>query len=369
MRAVDLILDSGAYSAWRKQEELNVDEYIAYIQKHKEHLYEYVNLDKIPGAFGKKPSAGEVEASAQLGWKNLLLMHKEGLKPMHVFHQGERRYWLEKMLGEGLEYVGISPANDRTTKQKIEWLDEIFSFLCGTKGFPMVRTHGFGVTSLPILFRYPWFSADSVSWILFGAYGQVLVPHPKPDDSGYDYTVSPYVVHVSTQSKEPGKERLPGSVASDQMANYSAMGANMQEYIRRYFRYEQLDFESTRDTHKGRLKANCRFYRRIAEQTQPQPFFSRTGFFSPQDSVLGHEDNQYGKLRLVFTTTGTDDDSGLLTEEGLRERLISWYHIRGNNAVDIEYYVRTGLVRSRRPKLKAAFRGATTRPRLEVVDA
>jgi hypothetical protein len=156
-RQVDLVLDSGAFSCWKRQEELKLDEYIEFCHLHKAYIWEQVNLDTIPGHFGKVPSPAEVEESAAKSHKNALLMRAAGLEPMPVYHMGERRYWLDKIIGDGFKYVGISPANDRTTKQKVEWLDEIFGHICGSKGFPQVKTHGFGVTALPILFRYPWY--------------------------------------------------------------------------------------------------------------------------------------------------------------------------------------------------------------------
>lgn len=354
MNKVDLILDSGAYTAWKKQETLKVEGYIDFINKHKDCLWEYVNLDVIPGAFGKKPSRDEVEASAAKGWENLIKMRDAGLRAMPVFHMGERRYWLERMIGEGFDYIGISPANDRTTKQKQAWLDEIFGFLCGDKGFPQIRTHGFGMTSLPLLYRYPWFSADSVSWILFGAYGFVLIPFKKRDGVGYDYTTPPYTVHVSDRSSSETEE-APNSAAIDGAKMFDSVGPNMQKYIRNYLESEGFSLEVLRSSHAGRAQANCRFYRRISSSFELQPFLQHLqggrGIFDHTEvSSLGSSTNLFGPLRLVFTTGSLDGEANLLNEEGIRERLISYYHIRDQKDLDLEHYVRYGFIPKRTKK-------------------
>lgn len=344
-KTVDLLLDSGAFSAWRQRTKIRVEDYIEFCHRYPGIFQEIVNLDVIPGGgFGKMPSAAEVDQSASEGWRNMETMRKYGIKPMHVFHMGESFSWLKRMLDEGLDYIGISPANDRTSRQKIKWLDEVFGFLCGDKGYPQVRTHGFGVTSLPILFRYPWFSADSVSWILFGAYGQILIPKPKPE-GGYDYTKSPYVIHVSNRGKDDKFRRPAGAVALDLDSNIDHMGTMMREYIQGYLDHEGFNLQEARDTHMGRLKVNCRFYKRIAEQTKPQPFFQKRTLLDSKPSPYGQVTCPFEKLKLVFTTTGADEDSGLMNQEGIRDRLISYYHIRDDTVVDLPYYVETGICR------------------------
>jgi len=173
---INVILDSGAFSAWTKFKAIDLDDYIAFINQHKDLVDFYINLDVIPGNFGRIPTAEEVEESALAGIKNLEYMESKGLKPMPVFHQGEELKYLTIYIEKGYDYIGISPANDRSTKDKIQWLDGIFEFISDDKGFPTIKTHGFGVTALEIMFRYPWFSVDSASWAFTGAFGSILIP-------------------------------------------------------------------------------------------------------------------------------------------------------------------------------------------------
>src|SRR5487761_2695056 len=215
---LDLMLDSGAFTAWRKKSSVDLEEYINYIRKNCEHIDIAVNLDVIPGEFGRVPEPAEVEASAQQGWNNMLTMEAEGIFPMPVFHMGESFKWLHRMIEHGSRYIGISPANDRTTNEKILWLDRVFVEIVDSKGWPVVKTHAFGVTSVPILFRYPWYSADSAAWVFTAATGGIMVPKSK--NGFFNYSEKPYVVSVSTREKEKSGSSTHFLQMSDAIKEY-----------------------------------------------------------------------------------------------------------------------------------------------------
>jgi len=349
-RAVDLILDSGAYSCWKRKESLTLQEYIDFIHQYPKLIHEAVNLDRIPGEWGRVPSTTEVEASASEGWDNLIEMRKQGIEAMPVYHMGERRYWLEKMIGEGFNYIGISPANDRTTAQKVEWLDDIFHFLCGDKGYPQVKTHGFGVTALPILDRYPWFSADSITWVLIGVYGGVLIPQWAGDH--YDYSLSPLVVSFSERDLVAGNNKRKDHITS--------FGKTAQKYILDYIEQEGFDVAKIREDYSTRLHVNCRFFKRASENYHPKPFFPTViGFFNRADkSPYGFETNQFGNFHFIFTVNTTEQHSRILNEENCRDRLMSYYYFKNGEAFDLQQYILTGgvvkVAKVRTPKAATA---------------
>src|ERR1700678_1129246 len=105
---VRLLLDSGAYGAWRRGKTIDLDTYCDFIEENKNFVTSYVCLDTIPGSFGKMDKGQrEIEVSAQLSFENQLKMRKRGLSPIPVFHQGEQFHWLKKMLDNGEPYIGI----------------------------------------------------------------------------------------------------------------------------------------------------------------------------------------------------------------------------------------------------------------------
>ncbi len=194
-----IMLDSGAFSAWTKKTSINIDDYIDFYKANKRLINFVVNLDVIPGSPGLKGMSKDIiEDSAKKGYENAQKLLYAGVPPhkiIPVFHQEEDFSWLDKMCLE-FEYVGISPANDRSTKSKKVWLDATFDYLKDHKY--NVKTHGFGITSTPVISRYPWTSVDSASWMFFSRYGAILVP--KYTHGCYDYTKSPNVIFVSGRS-------------------------------------------------------------------------------------------------------------------------------------------------------------------------
>jgi len=196
-----VLCDSGAFTAWNlsqkiKQEEINkckgdekaikeveangqwkkklvdIDKYLEFLNKNKDMIYRAVNLDVIPGKQGSVPTQKEILKAAEQGWQNYLYMKKNGWNTIHVFHQGEPLWVLQRMLDE-CDYIGISPNNDSSEKGKFMWMDEIFRYILNSNN-PTIKTHGFAVTSKTLVNRYPWTSVDSSTFSLSAAMGNVL---------------------------------------------------------------------------------------------------------------------------------------------------------------------------------------------------
>jgi hypothetical protein len=162
----NVIIDSGAFSAWTLKKEIDRQSYLDFIyevkrryQKYCNNIY-FVNLDSIPGEFGRKPTISEIENSAKKGLDNFLWFRSKKIETIHVYHQHERIEWLKKIMTMS-NYIGISPANDLTTKQRMPWLCRCF-YLVRNK----VKTHCFGGTSKDILYNVPFYSADSSSYAM-----------------------------------------------------------------------------------------------------------------------------------------------------------------------------------------------------------
>jgi hypothetical protein len=179
---LELILDSGAFSAWNSGIVITFDEYAAFAVKHSRSFDWIVNLDVIPGQPGQEPSAAEIDRSAAIGWEHFyelkrLLGPEEGAKLIHVYHQNEHMRWLRKLLDEGGDYVGISPGNDQARHRRDDWLESIRPHLTDAEGRPIRRFHGFGVTSPDILERHLWlYSVDSTTWVLTSRTGSCYIP-------------------------------------------------------------------------------------------------------------------------------------------------------------------------------------------------
>lgn len=189
-KKVDLFLDSGAFSAFTQNIEIDIQAYIAFIKEHEEHLEVYANLDVIGSAEGT--------------WRNQKIMERAGLKPLPCFHHGEDFKWLQKYLDEGYKYIALGGMVPISTPDLKVWLDQVFSnYICGPDGLPKVKIHGFGLTSLRLMMRYPWYSVDSTSWVVTGRMGSVYIPRFRDGKSIYDE--DSWKVCISTRSPSKGE--------------------------------------------------------------------------------------------------------------------------------------------------------------------
>ena len=79
-----IFMDSGAFSAFTRKTEVNLNDYIKFLKQHENKLDVYCCLDVI----------GDVEAT----WKNFERMEKAGLHPLPVYHVGEDEKYLHRCL-------------------------------------------------------------------------------------------------------------------------------------------------------------------------------------------------------------------------------------------------------------------------------
>lgn len=159
---VELFLDSGAFSAWSKGASIDIQEYIEFIKQHEDVIEVYANLDVI----------GDAKAT----WKNQRIMERAGLHPLPIFHFGSPEHFLEKYVS-AYNYIGLGGTVGIAAGGIDSYLDRIFSkYICDAKGVPKVKVHGFGLTSLRLMLRYPWYSVDSTSWVVAGRMGSIYMP-------------------------------------------------------------------------------------------------------------------------------------------------------------------------------------------------
>jgi len=199
---VFIMLDSGAFSAFTKKTEINLNDYIKYIKDNLQYIDTYVNLDVIPGEKDKKRTADDAEAGARASYQNLQKMKKAGLSPIPVFHRGERWFWLERMLQDREPYIGLSPATNLCgASEARRWLDTCFTYLTDHKGKPLVKTHGFAMSSFPLMARYPWTTCDATSWAQTAAYGSILIPKFKNGKPNYKEAPLKHTISATDRDK------------------------------------------------------------------------------------------------------------------------------------------------------------------------
>ena len=195
-----LMLDSGAYSAWRQDFEIDVKVYTEFVLEHQDGLECMVNLDVIPRGYASgRVSMRECERACKVGWDNYQYMLSKGVdaqKLIHVFHQGDSFEWLKRYVDAKIPYIGLSPRGIGTALGPVyEWLTECMEYALDAEGFPVQKWHGFGVSGFKLMRSFPWYSVDSTLAGIQTGIGRIIMP-PLVDGERC-YTEHPFFVATS----------------------------------------------------------------------------------------------------------------------------------------------------------------------------
>lgn len=173
---------------------LKTSEYKKYRQKYANFLKEnhkkfetIINLDII-----NNPEAT---------WENQKWFEKQGLDVTPVWHYGTDIKWLENYMTKGYKHIALGGLHPTPFKELKEPLDDIWiKYWLDKRGYPKVKVHGFAVTGPKLIYRYPWWSVDSTSWVKLGLFGCVTIPKQKYGKS--DYKTFPMVIFLSVRATE-----------------------------------------------------------------------------------------------------------------------------------------------------------------------
>ena len=253
-------LDSGAYSAWSRGTVIDIDEYMEFIRANSDLLEVYASLDVIPGAPGRAATTTERDEAAEQSWANYLYMVKDGLSPLPVYHYGEHRRFLDRMIESGCPYIGIGGLVGIPGASRRLWLDGVFHHITNDAGFPIVKTHGFGMTAVPLIFRYPWYSIDSTTWIKITASGSVYLPAMR--DGEFVFDTVPMTVSVSNRNPKQGE--------GGKHANTMASG--MRAILERWLAFCGKTYEQVHESYYHRATCNVMFFKMVSEAVGVRPF-------------------------------------------------------------------------------------------------
>lgn len=165
---VKVFLDSGAFSAFTKGVDVDIEAYCRYVQENRDII------ETVEGAVCASVLDGIGDPLKT--WQNQQHMEKLGVRPLPCFHYGEDERYLEWYISN-YEYITLGGMVPISTPQLKLWLDRIWErYLTDGSGRPRLRVHGFGLTTLSLMERYPWYSVDSSSWVQIAANGNILIP-------------------------------------------------------------------------------------------------------------------------------------------------------------------------------------------------
>lgn len=257
-RKMQILVDSGAYSAWRLGKPVDLEAYCDFLLENGDWIDRYVGLDVI--------NPGSPEEAAAQGYKNLQYMLKRGLKPIHVYHPGENIDWLHRMLDAGCDYIGLASLSLGSYSKAYNWYAAAWAHLVDGKGRPLVKVHAFGDGRFQSLSAFPWTSADSASWLYAAQrHGQFLV------DGGIKLS----------QRKDQRSQK--GAQDVDQLPEEDA--AAFEAILARYGVNREGFADRANNAYIMRTYLSMRFYESLRDRVrrmqpiryQPGPFMSQGG--------------------------------------------------------------------------------------------
>lgn len=165
---IKVFLDSGAFSAFTKGVEVDIKAYCDYIKRNTD----IIEFDEGVMCASVLDGIGD----ALKTYQNQMTMEQMGVRPLPCFHYGEDERYLEWYIAN-YSYITLGGMVPISTPQLIHWLDRLWErYLTDGAGRPKLKVHGFGLTTLTLMQRYPWYSVDSSSWVQIAANGNILVP-------------------------------------------------------------------------------------------------------------------------------------------------------------------------------------------------
>ena len=171
-----LFLDSGAFSVAHAGKTVDIDAYIEYINSNPD-IPIFVELDVIPYPVLNATTA---KKCSEASWQNYLYMKERVTSPCHLlplYHFGEPKEALTRILntevdGKLPDYIGIGGRHGVSTELQDRYFYEIFSIIQKSDN-PNVKVHAFGMTVIKLLEKFPFYSADSTTWLQLGINGNI----------------------------------------------------------------------------------------------------------------------------------------------------------------------------------------------------
>jgi len=181
-----VLLDSGAYTASRKGKVIDREKYAEYLKANSDNFTGCINLDVI----------GDGEKSYE-NWK---WFRSQGIDLIPVYHAATPEKFLRKYLAH-TDYIALGAIANLATKQRRDAFHDLWiRYFLDPKGMPRVKVHGLGLTAIPIMFRYPWYSVDSFTPVISAVWGSVLLPLIRDNEFRYlemsIYRISDQAVHT-----------------------------------------------------------------------------------------------------------------------------------------------------------------------------
>jgi hypothetical protein len=140
------------------------------------------------------------------------------------------------------------------------------------KFLPVCKVHGFAMTGLKGIWRWPWFSVDSTSWLVWPANGWIPVPR-RSEKRGWMYDRQPMVINACPAS----------STRSRKWRHLQNVPKDIRKLLLRYMEEAGVPIGSVdKDNkmkewgivshHRARMQANLHYFKELQNHIRPWPW-------------------------------------------------------------------------------------------------
>lgn len=249
-----LLVDSGAFSAYTKGKKIDLDDYIAWINKVSPWVDYFIALDIIPG-----PGVDNY-AVAEGGYRNYMYMLQnvncpEKIWPVH--HASDPDEYLYKILsteilpGKLVPYIclGGLVGTNASVLPFLQSMEHKISKSCN----PNVKVHALGVTSKPTMSNVNFTSCDSAAWIFCGSTGNIMTPWGN------------LLVSDRAMSDPQHLENLPEHRKKVYYDYIQSMGFTVEGVMTRYQDRMNLNIKYMYDSFTNMTHKKARFRKKVSE--------------------------------------------------------------------------------------------------------
>lgn len=260
----EVMLDSGAFTAFTKGHKVTLDKLIATydetmrkLSKKIKHIW-LINLDVIPGAYGRVASPAEIDAALDESDQNFRkLKARYGDRVLPVYHQTEPVSRLHAVIKQNW-FIAMGFRQDFAETHRIQVAEEALE-IAHAKG---ATVHGLATTGYRMLKRAPFDTVDSATWLYVAAMGKIFFL----SESGLDLVT----LDVSTRSPQQREHR----------GHYRTVSKEEQQFILRRFKEAGVTLEQIESDLSYRILFNAHQMREWLRAYQRPAITAEKGLFS-----------------------------------------------------------------------------------------
>ncbi|MGD6894319.1 hypothetical protein [Bacillus infantis] len=150
----EIMLDSGAYSAWTKGRGIALTDYMKYITVNQEFISRYINLD----VFGDN----------EMSFDYYCIMKRKGYSPVPVIQYGaDFQEWLDRYYQFGERFIALGGTVPVKNKWEVSDWVRLLSWQ-----YPEIDFHLLGSSSRKIIDHCDMYSCDSSTWFMQAVMGK-----------------------------------------------------------------------------------------------------------------------------------------------------------------------------------------------------